>query len=171
MLLAIAGCAMALELLPAPRKLYAAEVPAIYSVIAADPRPVRVLELPFGVRDGLSSLGDFTARSQFYQTLHGKELIGGYLSRVSEKRKAFYLRDPFFRALLALSEKRPIDAADLPEIRVAAQRFLARSHVGYVVIDSERAIPELQPFLDDVLGRPSFVERSGSQQLYRVREP
>ncbi len=34
----------------------------VYDLIAADPRPVRVLSLPFGVRDGVSSRGNFSAR-------------------------------------------------------------------------------------------------------------
>ena len=48
--------------------------------------PVRLLELPFGVRDGITSEGDFSARYQFHQTFHGKQLMGGYLSRVSSRR-------------------------------------------------------------------------------------
>ena len=61
LILATVGCALAFELLPVPRTLYSAEIPAIYRTIARDPRPVRVLQLPFGIRDGLSSIGDFGA--------------------------------------------------------------------------------------------------------------
>jgi hypothetical protein len=50
------------------------------------PGDIRLLELPVGARDGTSSVGNFTARSQFYQTFHEKPLVGGYLSRVSRKR-------------------------------------------------------------------------------------
>jgi hypothetical protein len=87
-MIALVGVLLAFELLPVPRTLHSAAIPAIYDVIAADPRPVRVLELPFGIRDGLSSMGDYTAASQFYQTHHHKPLIGGYLSRVSPKTKS-----------------------------------------------------------------------------------
>ena len=52
-------------------------------MLATDHR--EVLELPFGVRDGTSSHGNFTARSQFFQTYHHKPLIGGYLSRVFDE--------------------------------------------------------------------------------------
>jgi hypothetical protein len=80
------GVVLLVELLPVPRTLYSAAIPSIYQIIAADPRPVRVLQLPFGIRDGASSVGNFSARYQYYQTLHGKKLIGGYLSRISRRR-------------------------------------------------------------------------------------
>ena len=49
------------ELFPAPRTLYSGEYSPLSDIIAADPRPVRVLDLPFGVRDGVSSAGNFSA--------------------------------------------------------------------------------------------------------------
>ena len=69
LVVAAIGALLLFELLPAPRVLYSAEVPAVYRTIAADPRPIRVLSLPFGLRDGLSSRGNFSSSSQFYQTL------------------------------------------------------------------------------------------------------
>src|SRR5262249_11461511 len=41
-ILATTGVLLAFELVPAPRPLYAAEVPHVYKTIAADPRPIRV---------------------------------------------------------------------------------------------------------------------------------
>jgi hypothetical protein len=58
-----------LEICASPRVLYPASVPRIYREVAAAPPGVRVLDLPFGIRDGTSSVGNFTARSQFYQTV------------------------------------------------------------------------------------------------------
>ena len=46
---------------------------------------MRVLNLPFGFRDGEWSQGDFSAATQFFQTVHEKPLIGGYLSRISPR--------------------------------------------------------------------------------------
>ncbi len=124
LILATVGCALAIELLPVPRTLYSAEIPAIYRTIAADPRPVRVLELPFGIRDGLSSIGDYSAASQFYQTAHGKPLVGGYLSRVSPQRKRRLLRRrPVLNALVALSEKRELSARGAERARRRRGRF------------------------------------------------
>ena len=81
------GALLLFELLPSPRPLYSAEIPRIYRYIAEVPGDVRVLELPSGIRDGTQSVGNFTARTQFFQTAHEKRLIGGYLSRVSRRRR------------------------------------------------------------------------------------
>jgi hypothetical protein len=110
-LLAGIGLTLAFELAPAPRRLHAADVPSVYQTIAVDPSPSKVLELPFGVRDGLSSFGDYTARSQFHQTFHGKPLVGGAMSRVSDRKKAFYRGWPLLNTLMQLSEPdaRPIE--------------------------------------------------------------
>ena len=49
---------------------------------------IRVLSLPMGVRDGTSSIGDFNPLTQYQQTIHGKRLVGGYLSRVTPRTEA-----------------------------------------------------------------------------------
>jgi hypothetical protein len=161
------------ELLPAPRALYSAEVPSFYTMIAADPRPdVRVLELPFGVRDGASSIGDFSAIAQYYQTWHGKAIIGGYLSRVSERHKRMYQQLPVLGALMTLSEGHELSVLQEHQAREATDSFLERSRLGYVVIDDSRASPALVEFSVDLLGlteighdhtRRLFITRRGKR--------
>lgn len=166
LVLALASAAMLFELLPAPRVLYSAEMPSIYGRIATDPRDVRVLELPFGVRDGLMSAGNFSAASQFYQTFHHKRLIGGYLSRVSSYRVASMRRRPILAALMQLSEGRAIPPDALPALRSVAPDFLRAARLGYVVIDRERASAELEAFAVDVLHLEKIGE-AGNRVLYR----
>ncbi len=164
-LLAMAAVLMAAELLPAPRTLYSAEIPAIYKTIAADPRPIVVLELPFGLRDGLSSLGNFTAQTQFFQTFHRKAVFGGYLSRISEGRKERYRRRAVLGALMALSEGKPLTPDQRARAERGASRFLSTMSLGYVVIDHERASPELTAFATQLLGLKS-VGVSGLLELF-----
>ncbi len=79
--------ALAIELMPAPRALYSAEVPEVYKLITATTDEAgRVLELPTGMRDGTSSIGRFNPASQYFQTRHHRPMIGGYVSRVSRWR-------------------------------------------------------------------------------------
>jgi hypothetical protein len=165
LILATVGFALAFELLPVPRTLYSAEIPAIYRTIAADPRPVRVLQLPFGIRDGLSSIGDFSAAWQFYQTAHGKRLIGGYVSRFSPQRAASLRRRPVLNALVALSEKRQLSARGAARARRRADDFLVQYRVGYVVIDMSRATPELRDFAVTLLNLRK-IESDGAFELY-----
>jgi hypothetical protein len=165
LILLATGVLLAFELLPAPRTLYAADVPAVYAVIAADQRPVTVLDLPFGIRDGLSTVGNFDPASQYYQTLHHKTIIGGYLSRVSQADRDEYMAIPMIKALTALSENRPLAPADAQAARDSAADFLTRSHLGYVVIDDRTTSPALKAFAVEVLGLVK-VDASPGYELF-----
>ncbi|MEO7191286.1 MAG: hypothetical protein ABI051_09535 [Vicinamibacterales bacterium] len=164
-LLGVIGIALAFELMPAPRRLYSAKVPDVYYQIAADARDVRVLDLPFGIRDGLSSLGDFTAASQYYQTVHHKPLLGGYLSRVSDLTKTYYRSLPTASALLDLSEGRSLTAEEEASARAHAREFVTEAQLGYVVIETGRVKPALRLFAIDVLGLEPIVATDGFELL------
>jgi hypothetical protein len=166
--LAAVGLALAFELLPAPRPLYSAEIPDVFRVIAADPRPIRVLNLPFGVRDGLSSLGDFNASAQYYQTAHGKRLIGGYLSRVSERNKQFMRRQPVLDALMRLSEGAPLSEGQRTRARRFSERFLETADVGYVVMNERLVKPELRALAIELFNLEP-VQSDGGFALYVPR--
>jgi hypothetical protein len=168
-LIAAIGVLLAFELIPGPRTLYSADIPALYGTIARDPRPdVRVLELPVGLRDGTSSLGNFTARTQYFQTLHGKAIIGGYLSRVSPQRRRDARQTPVLSTLIALSEGLPVTAEQDTAARERATQFLRRTRLGYVVIDETRASPALVAYAVDLL-QLTPLTREGSLTLYVPR--
>lgn len=162
------GALLLFELFPAPRTLYSAEIPSLYRRIAADPRPVRVMELPFGVRDGVSSAGNFSARYQYFQTLHGKRLMGGYLSRISKRRVADMRSQPTLDALLTLSEGGTLTPEHADRIRARATGFLTRARLGYVVINHARAPQSLVDFVIDAWHLEE-LERNGERVLYRPR--
>ncbi len=168
--IALVGLLLAFELCPAPRPLFDGTIAEVYAQIASDPRDVRVLELPFGVRDGLSSFGDFSAASQFHQTLHGKRLIGGYLSRVSNRRFEMIKRRPVLAVLAALSEGRDVSPAALEEARRRGPVFVDAAGIGYVVVDRLRASPALVALATSALNLEKIAE-AGHRELYRPRAP
>jgi len=155
------------ELSPMPRSLYDARVPSIYETIAGDPRAVRVLEIPFGIRDGLSSHGNFSAASQFYQTLHEKPLIGGYLSRMPQSEIHAYRRQTVLSALLRLSEGASLTPRELAPVRQRGPGFIERARIGYVVVDLHQASPELVTFVEDAFTLVQVGEDAG-KRLYRT---
>jgi len=165
---ATVGALLIFELAPAPRPLYSATVPSVYQTIAADPQPVRVLELPFGVRDGTFSVGDFSARSLFYQTAHEKRLIGGYLSRISAKRVNEMRSQPTLDALVIMSEGGTLTPPHAAWIRSRGPTFIANANIGYVVADDARTPPHL---VDFVVGAWELEEigRDAGVTLYRPR--
>ncbi len=133
---ALVAVLLAVELWPAPRTLYSAAISPVYATIAGDPRDVRVLSLPFGIRDGVSSIGNFRPRSQFNQTVHQKQLIGGYLSRISPRRvEQMRTEHPTLAILLKMSEPQPLTPDDRATLVARASRFVNGTRLGYVVID------------------------------------
>jgi hypothetical protein len=155
-----------IELLPAPRRLYSGEVPAIYSHVMASPPDTRVLHLPFGIRDGTASEGDFSAQTQYFQTAHGHRLVGGYLSRVSQRRRQAVRREPVLAALMTLSENRSLESSAYEALLRDGSAFLKRSNVGFVVIDRSRLPAALDAVAVGAL-RLTLVDVDGPFELYR----
>src|SRR6185503_18874293 len=109
-------------------------VPDVYQSIATtDEASGRLLELPTGIRDGVSSVGNFNASSQYFQTTHQRQLIGGYLSRVSRRRKADNARSPMLKTLMALSQDQDVTPEQTTAARSSRDEFLARSCVTFVI--------------------------------------
>ena len=140
------GLLLFCELVPAPRTLYSATMPEFYQTIAKDPRPVRVLHLPFGVRDGTFTAGNFSAKYLFHQTAHGKPLVGGYLSRISERRMRNLRAQPTLDALVLMSEGGRLSDRHEAWIRHRGSSFIKRANVGYVVVDDATTPAHLVEF-------------------------
>jgi len=160
-----AGAALLVELAPFPRTLYSARIPDVYRTIANDPRDVRILELPFGFRDGERSQGGFTAATQFYQTFHQKRLIGGYLSRISDRQLQRQRESVTVRRLIRLSEGESLSDAELEDVKQRAPGFVDRARIGYVVVDVARTPAQLRSFAIDAYGLVKIGESDG-RELY-----
>lgn len=168
--LAVVAALLAAELWAGPRPLYSAAVSPVYDVVRADPRPVRILELPFGVRDGVTSEGNFSARYQFHQAFHGKRLMGGYLSRVSSRRFKEVRQSPMLTGLLALSEGRALSPEDDAALLANAPAFVGRAQLGWVVVHPSRTPPRLQEFVTRAFALEE-VAADDDAVLYRPRLP
>jgi hypothetical protein len=165
LLLTVVAVLLMAELLPAPITLHSAAIPRFYQRVAAAPESVRVLELPTGVRDGTSSVGNFSARSQYFQTMHGKPLIGGYLSRVDEASISRVRRIDMLDALIVLSEGGTIPVQREAALVASGQSFVREANLGFVVVDRLRAPQQLVDFTIRAF-RLQRVEVEGAFELY-----
>ncbi len=164
LLLAVVTALLLFELSPVPRTLYAGTVPEVFHRIADDPRPdIRVLSLPFGLRDGTSSLGNFSPLTQYQQTTHGKRLVGGYLSRVTLEQKQRLRRYPVLDALITLSDPAgmPLTEGQRRLAFASRDRFLLASTLGYVVIDETAASPALRAFAIELFRLEKIASADG----------
>jgi hypothetical protein len=136
--------------------------PPVYERLAALPAGA-VLEVPFGIRDGFGEDGVMDVATMYYQTIHGKPLAGGYVSRMPPAVKARYDAMPF-DTLLALSAGR-LPKEPLPTGEAAASR-LAALGIRYVVVNAGTAGRAVRAF---VASMPlTLLADDGNRQLYRL---
>jgi len=169
-LLCVAGILLAAELFPAPLTLYSAEIPPLYRSVAAAPPSTVLLEIPTGVRDGVSNLGDFSARTEFNQTSHGKTVIGGLLSRVPRRRVEEVLTSPVNRALAMLSEKRTLTADEEAALLEQGPTFIRQKRIGFVVVDRTRTSQAFEALVVKAF-HLRHVETNDSFVLYSTEGP
>ena len=165
LILATAGLLLVFEMLPAPRTLHSAAVPAVYRHVAAAPSGVKLLELPYGIRDGTSSVGNSSARTQFYQTFHWKTIIVGYLSRISARRVRELRQDAVRHALALLSEGRELTHRQELALLHGGPDFVRRFNLGFVMIDRGRVSDEYRGLVIKAL-RLHHVESEEWLSLY-----
>ena len=163
----IAGALLFLELLPAPRTTYSAAVPHFFDLVAADPRPVALLSLPFGLRDGMRAFGNPSPASQFFQTHHGKRLIGGYVSRLPSADVAEYTRRRVTAALIDLSEGKALTPKRRADAVRRAHEILPELNIGYVVVNTSRASAELIQFAREAFDL-ELAAAEGERLLFRT---
>ena len=132
----------------------------------------RVLSLPFRVRDGTSSLGNFNPLTQYQQTVHAKRLVGGYLSRVTTEQKRTLTRLPVLDAMMTLSQPASpgLSEDQRRRARDARNRFLNASKLAWVVTDDRATSPELRSFAEDLLRLERIVSEEG-YTLYVPQAP
>ncbi|MCX6046860.1 MAG: hypothetical protein NT075_17290, partial [Chloroflexi bacterium] len=92
--------------LPAP--LSDARIPAVYAQIAADPRPVSVLQIPLGWRNSFTAWGPEQTQLQYFQTAHAKPMLGGNISRAPDFKLDYFQRIAYFQALTAVETGKPV---------------------------------------------------------------
>lgn len=155
--LAGALCALMLfEHLALPLPLSDARIPAVYAAIAADPDPVSVMHLPLGWRNSFGVFGPEKTLLQYYQTAHGKPLIGGNISRAPDFKLAYFERIPLFAVLTDLQFGRDPDPAQVELAQAHAAELLALYNTRYVILYPP--IPDRLPYADRWQDAWSFVK-------------
>lgn len=162
---AVATALLIVETMPAPRSLHSAAIPSLYAAVRADQRPLRVLDLPFGLRDGMSSHGNTSSKWQYFQTFHEKPLLGGYLSRLRQADVDRYATHPVLGTLMRLSAREAVSAERWAEsVRTAASADDLQ--VGYVVVDRVHCPPAALAFAVEAF-KLTQVMSDGDLTLYR----
>jgi hypothetical protein len=105
----------------------------------------------------------------YYQTIHGRPMVGGFLARLPVRVTAGIREQPVLTALLAAS--RPDRPTRLPSPRFSLEEaagWLRQHEVAFVVFNRTIATPELASIVDAILPLERVAEGDG-RELYAVR--
>ena len=150
---------LAIDYLHAPIPLTALDRPAVYQQLATIPDSGAVIEVPFGIGDGLSTgRGSQERRLLYYATIHGHPVVGGYIGRMPPNVALAYDAMPVVGNLLRLSNgEEAIDEEAPPSLPFR-----------YLVLDTNTASTDLMEYLKDTLDM-DLISSGGGKQLYAVQ--
>ena len=147
LLFTVLGLLILLESSLGPYPLTTMTIPPWYHSLAAEPEPFAILTLPISPR-----LTD--KRAMYYQTLHGKPLVGGHVSRPPRESTAYMINSPFLSDMLFLRVMDP-SLGDVSH----QLRYLAQADVRYVVIHKEGATKDqVRDWTDWLTVRPRYED-------------
>ncbi len=168
------------EHLAVPLPTTDARIPAVYQRIAQEPGEFAIMQLPLGWRNSFGVLGSELTQLQYFQTAHGKPMIGGNISRAPDYKMGYFGRIPLFQAITELEAYREPAPEVAAAARAQAGALMALYDVRYFV--TTPAIPGRYPYQDtwqrteayalDVLPleKPALWEQDG-YRVYRVVQP
>jgi hypothetical protein len=180
LLAALLTIAILFEHAAVPVPLTDARVPAVYRQIATEPGEFAILQLPLGWRNSFGVFGAEQTQVQLYQTVHGKPILGGNISRAPNFKMEYFRRLPLFQAITQVEFGQPVS----PEVDAAARAQVAELmylyNVRYLIILPP--IPGRYPYADTFAATREYVLSllpvesepfydEGGVQAYRVQQP
>ncbi len=154
---------LALDYLHAPIPLTALDRPAVYEQLATIPDNGAVIELPFGIGDGLSrGRGSQDRRLLYNATIHGHPVVGGYIGRMPPDVAMVYDAMPVVGNLLRLSNGEEAEQERAPMSMSVPFRYL--------VLDTRAASQELIDYVHRTLDM-DLISSGDGKQLYAVQGP
>jgi hypothetical protein len=147
------------DYLHTPLPLTALDRPVVYEQLASIADSGAVIEVPFGIGDGLSTgRGSQERRLLYHATIHGHPVVGGYIGRMPQNVAQAYDAMPVVGNLLRLSN----GEEEIEENAPIALPF------RYLVLDTTTASPELVDYVRRTLDM-DLISSSDGKQLYAVQ--
>ena len=150
---------LVLDYLHAPVPLTALDRPVVYEQLATISDSGAVIEVPFGIGDGLSEgRGSQERRLLYHATVHGHPVVGGYIGRMPPNVAQAYEVMPIVGNLLKLSNgEEPIEEESPMSLPFR-----------YLVLDTNTASVELVEYVQRALDMDLITSGDG-RQLYAVQ--
>ena len=148
-----------LDYLHVPIPLTALDRPAVYEQLASIEDNGAVIEVPFGIGDGLTTgRGSQERRLLYHATIHGHPVVGGYIGRMPPMVAQAYDAMPVVGNLLRLSNGEHAIEEDAPP----ALPF------RYLVLDTRTASADLLDYVRATIDM-DLITSGGGKELYAVQ--
>ncbi len=135
----------------------------VYAEIGRDPEPSVLLEVPVGVRNGTDRIGIDGEILTYYQPIHGKRLVNGFVARSPLAAIDYYRRSPAFMYL----------AGELPppgDVTADLRQKVEELGVGYIVVHPDMMKPErVAPTLRLLSALPGLTPIAAGPELVAFR--
>ncbi len=185
-LLPAAGCLLSalflFEHLSIPLPQSDMTLPAPYTPIAAEPGQFTLLDIPLAWRNGFRITGPHHPGfmfGQFYQTVHGRQLLQGNTSRNPEFKFQYFTQAPVINSILALETGHQLPPERWEVDRALAGDVLRFFDIQYIVVrpcgnDVSGDVPctseATLPYVEGVMP-VQRTHRDPAMSVYRVNLP
>lgn len=139
-----------------------AEIPTFYEQLANDDEDYAILEVPI----------IWYADVLYYQTLHGKNLVGGYVSRPPNNAIAFLKSTPLVSDLLNFyPSDEDIINQNLSDIGTSIANYY---NIRYIILHKDRMTSEQLDFASEIIQKSideePLIYENGSMIVYEVEK-
>lgn len=139
------------------------DVPQIIQTIKSS-NANTLLTMPVGVRDGMLEIGKIELNDLYFQTIHGKAILGGEISRIPPKTFDRYLNDPVCKQLLALSAD-PNEKSTDPD-KPMIDTFFQTFHPDAILIEPAYRGTQAERYIETLL--KDRVYKNAEQDGWRL---
>lgn len=161
-LLILVSCLILFEFLSVPFTMSSSEIPTFYEQLANDEEDYAILEVPI----------IWYADVLYYQTLHGKNLVGGYVSRPPNNAIAFLKSTPLVSDLLNFyPSDEDIINQNLSEIGTSIANYY---NIRYIILHKDRMTAEQLDFASEIIQKSineePLIYENESMVVYEVEK-
>lgn len=144
------------EHLALPLPMTDTRAPEVYQKIAQDPGDFAILSLPIGWRNSFGVLGVEDTRTQFYQSVHQKRLLGGNTSRNAPFLFDYFDRISLLESLRQVEFNMELSPETIARDRALAPQFATFFDIRYIVVNA--AALNRVPYSDSRAAVANYVQ-------------
>jgi hypothetical protein len=140
--------------------------PVFYKEIAQEEGDFGLLEIP------ATKVYVAAVTTEYYQTIHGKPIVGGHVARIPQDARDFEMKTPFIYETTYLKE--PVNDILTQNVTEIGMSILAHYNIRYIAIHrdylTEEDLEFLLPLINQTLNNTPKAYEKDNMVVYRIDE-